>query len=129
MQPLSDGHQLYDFGYALLGDQKLAETLALKSLCVAAADHTDNRGRFLCSLRRLWQQVSERTPRNFDSGRAQDDFLRVLTLPERAAIVARLVLKLPRADRLAVFEVSEAEENGLVAAALQKIAVMKGKNK
>ena len=129
MLPFSDGQQLYNFGYALLGDQEQAEALAVKSLCVASADHDDSRGRFLCSLRRLWQQVRNGAARNFDSDRSQDDFLRVLTLPERAVLVARFVLKLPRADRLAVFEMSESEENSLVTAALQKITVMKGKNR
>lgn len=75
-----DGRALYDFGFALVGDQRVAEALALQNACVASADHADNHGRLLCSLRRLWQQVTSKGLTEFRSTRPQDDFLRILTL-------------------------------------------------
>lgn len=123
-----DGRALYDFGFALVGDQEQAEFLALQSLCVASADHADNHGRWLCSLGRLWRQTSS-TPVEFRSNRPKDGFLRSLTLPERAAVAARFVLHMSPADCLSVLGISEGEESKLLASALQKIVKLKGQDR
>lgn len=122
-----DGRALYDFGFALVGDQQMAEALALNSLCLTSGDHATRRERFLCSLRRLWLQVNKGELAEFLSNRPQDCFLRALTLPERAVVAARFVLNLPKADCLAVFEISEAEETSLLSGAVRKVAELKGK--
>lgn len=127
MEPSLDERALYDFGFALVGDQQVAEALALNSLCITSGDHASRRERLLCSLRRLWLQVNQGKLTEFLSNRPQDRFLQALTLPERAAVAARFVLHLSRADCLAVFEISEAEETNLLFGAVRKIEELKGK--
>jgi len=117
-----DGRALYDFGFALVGDQEEAEALALQNTCVASADHADNHGRLLCSLRRLWQQVSRTGSAEFRSTRPQDDFLRILTLEERAAVAGRFLLHLTLADLSAVFDKSVTEEAKVLGSAVQRIS-------
>ena len=67
-------------------------------------------------------------PTEFRSTRRQDDFLRVLTLEERAAVAGRFLLHLTLADLSSLFGKSEADEAKMLSGAVQRIAELsKGK--
>lgn len=84
---------VYDFAFALTGDQRSAEDLALENLCLDP-NHVQTRKQLLCSLKNLLLKVQQGPVMEFKSQRPQDSFLREFDVRERAIIAAHFVVRL-----------------------------------
>lgn len=84
---------VYDFAFALTGDQENAEHLTLSNLCLDS-HHVHSRTQLLCSLKRLLKAVQEQPGMEFKSMRPQDSLLGEFDVMGRAILAAHIVLRL-----------------------------------
>lgn len=115
--PDINGRDLFTFCYALVGNRKHAEDLALESVGAKLQHRGPNNGTGLCvaSMRYALKQVGIRPMPDGGEGfnRAEDRLLRALTPLQRASVALRSLLHYPLKDRLAVLGIPEKDEQQL----------------
>ena len=109
------GRDLFTFCYALVGNGKHAEDLALESFGAELQHRGGTNGTgglYLASMRYALKQVGSRPSLSESESfkRIEDRLLRVLSVRQRALVALKSLLRYPLKDRLAVLGIPEQDE-------------------